>query len=206
MDSCSIQNLMFSYENTSLLPLKHFRRIYSCPISLLINGASGPSESFALVKWMSPCFISIMFVRTNINTSGEIWPGEILPMFSQKIWFWMHLIPLGNLILGCTQIEMFHCRSLGYREKWLFIQCLSFNIALGTTCLQSPPPLVLYCCWGVAGVSAVVVICFGRWSHIYLWLSYRKDVGKHSALTACRFLVCLHWFSFFPFCWSCKIS
>ena len=64
--------------------------------------------------------------------------------------------------------------------------------------------LLLRCIWCLD--SSDLFHLFGGWSHIYLWLSHQKDVREQSALTTCRFLMHLHLFPFFPFCWSCKIS
>ena len=63
------------------------------------------------------------------------------------------------------------------------------------------PPRCIWCF-----NSSNLFCLFGGQSPIYLWLLHQKDVGKQSALTTCRFLMHLHLFPFFPFCWSCKIS
>ena len=153
-------SILIVNENTSLLAWKFCGRIYPCSILLLMSdGASCPSESFALAKWMSACYISIMFVGTNTNTLGEIWPKFLQTIsFLMNVWSpWAYLSEQFPLVISSSAecgLEFF----IVDQEKWLFIQCLSFNIALGTTCLWSPPPLVPYC-QGVYGVLAVV-ICF----------------------------------------------
>ena len=195
--------LMFSYENTSLLAWKFSGRIYPHLISLLMNdGASCPSKSVALVKWMSTCCISIMFIRTNINTLGEIWPKVL-----QTIRFltfnspwksdpWLHPGWKVSLKISWLQGEM------TMHLTFVFQHCLRSYMSPKSS---SPSTVsLLRCIWCLD--SSDLFCLFSRWSCIYLWLLHWKDVRKQSALTTCRFLVHLHLFLFFPFCWSCKIS
>ena len=87
---------------------------------------------------------------TRRNLTDVLAKNMVLDAFNSpwKSDHWLH--PDWNVSLWISWLQ----------GKWLFIQCLSFNIALGTTCLWSPPSLVLYHHWGVSGVLAVVVIHF----------------------------------------------
>ena len=126
------------------------------------------------------------------------WWSECQPVFNPPWKFdpWLHLDWNVSLLISWLQGKM------TIYSMFVFQHCFR-NYML----LKSSPSTVLPlgCLWCL-GSSGDLFCPFSRWSCIYLWLSHRKDVGKHSALTACWFLVCLHWFSFFPFCWSCKID